>query len=128
MSISTTTSLLLVNTFQNSGTVTLPSTESNLGRILIVKDQTASFDRNPCTLQTASGDSLDSGGTSRVLRVKGQVLELVAGVDHTWHTLADSQLIEQQVGSLTATSVSTLFFSASNLVAPAQAQQLSLRM
>jgi hypothetical protein len=125
MSISTATTLLLVNTFQAPGTVTLPSIQP--GRILIVKDQTASFDRNACTLQTAAGDTFDGGATSRILSVKGQMLEILSGINRVWYTLADSQWAYQQVEQLTATTMSTVFFSASNVIAPAQAQQIGLR-
>lgn len=126
MNVSTATSLLLVNTFQASGTVNLPSALSNLGRILIIKDQTASFDTNPCTLQADSGDAFETGQTTRVLSVKGETLELLAGVDRKWYTLADTQYLTQTVQELTAATVSTLTFSTSNLIAPAQAQQQTI--
>jgi hypothetical protein len=125
MSISTATTLLLVNTFQAPGTVTLPSLQP--GRILIVKDQTASFDRNPCTVEAAAGDLFESGQSTRVLSVKGQTLELVGGINRVWCTLSDSQWVSQQVEQLTATTISTVFFSAPDVIAPDQAQQIGLR-
>lgn len=126
MNVSTATSLLLVNTFQAPGTVNLPGTTSNLGRILIIKDQNASFDRNPCTVQAAAGDTIDSGSDTRVLSVKGQTLEIIAGIQNRWCTLADTQYSFQQVERLTAATISTVTFSTSNVIAPAQAQQQTI--
>jgi hypothetical protein len=122
MNVSSFATFLLVNTYTAAGSVQLPPIQSNIGRSLLIKDQYANFDRSTCTLQAHSGDSFDTGGSTRILRVKGEMLELIAGNDSKWHTLEDSYSQSQIYIQHQSALMSTLTFKAPTIVAPSQSR------
>ena len=59
--LSTFTGLTLVDTQVNPGSIELPPTASQVGRIITFKDKHASFSVNPLTLQCVGSDRFENG-------------------------------------------------------------------
>ena len=128
MNVSTTTTFLLINTRDANGTVQLPPIANAIGRSFLIKDQFANFDRSTCILQADTGDSFDTGGDTKVLNIKGQSIEIIAGADSKWHTLENSFLPSMTVITNTPTTLSSITSLKTNvIVAPAQAIEQTIQ-
>ncbi len=124
--LSTSSSFVLVDTRDSPGTITLPATQSTLGRMIILKDQWGTFQTSSCTLQTVGIDTFAQGAQTRVLTTPYHSLQIIAGTDHKWYTLQDSFATFMQVANQTSRFVSTYLLTANSITAPQQAGQQSI--
>lgn len=113
MSLLLNTDLALINTTANSGTITLPLSTSIPGRVITFKDITATFGQKTLTLNTTNPDTFEDGGTTKVLKESGGIIQL-AGTSNKWYVLAGTQQNTFNISSLLATSISTTTISSMN--------------
>lgn len=113
MSLNLNTDLALVTTTANAGTITLPLSLSIPGRVITFKDITQTFGKNALTLNTTSPDTFEDGGTTKVLRESGGIIQLV-GTSNKWYVLAGTQQNTLNISSLLAISISTNTISSMN--------------
>jgi hypothetical protein len=66
MSLNSNTDLALINTTNNSGSITLPIASSIPGRVITFKDNVGNFTNNNFTLICAGSDTFEDGTTSKV--------------------------------------------------------------
>jgi len=78
MSVNQDTSLVLVNTTNNPGTITLPPASQTPGRLITFKDQAGTFAVNNFTLRAQGADTFDDGTTAKIFRESYGSIQVVA--------------------------------------------------
>lgn len=109
MSVQVPTNLVLINTTNNSGTITLPSASQISGRVITFKDSTGTFAAKPFTLQTTSPDTFEDGTTTRVFNETYGTIQ-VAASGTKWYVLYGTQLNTFRISTLNslATNISSI--------------------
>jgi hypothetical protein len=103
--LSTFTEVGLIDTRNNPGTITLPTTTSIPFRTITVKDIYGNFSKKALTLSTQFGDSFEDGATSKTFSNDFAVMQLYAGGNNKWYILAGSVQTSQLVSSLRVSSI-----------------------
>lgn len=90
--LSTYTGLVVVDSRDNSGTVTLPLTSENPGRAVIFKDDFLSFRNNPLYISTTGADTFEDGSTGFVLSQDGGFAKFIGSGGVWYRTESSSNL------------------------------------
>lgn len=114
MSLNADTNTALINTQLRSGTITLPNTITQPGRIITFKDAVGSFQVSSFTLATQGGNTLD-GIFSTIQVNKLGWTTLVAGNNSTWYTVGGTQINTLITSTVNASYVSTGTLSFANI-------------
>jgi hypothetical protein len=91
MSVSQDTSLVLVDTRNNPGTITLPAASQILGRLITFKDQSGTFATNHFILSTRGDDTFDDGTTTKIFTESYGSIQVVASVSK-WFLVTGTQV------------------------------------
>ena len=98
------TGILLLDTSDAAGIVSLPDAASLIGRTIIIKDGKQSFDTNPLTVQTSGSDTFEDGRSSLILSTKNAFMNFTAAVNSLsqgiWYINSGTNLSTIQVFSL----------------------------
>jgi hypothetical protein len=90
--VSSNATLISVQLNGASKTITLPTTQEQPGRILMIKDtQGHASPSTPLLLQTQGGDSIESFGASYLIQQPYGFLTLYASPNATWNIIAANQ-------------------------------------
>ena len=129
MSVSTTTSLVLVDTRAASGSIQLPPTVESLGRMITFIDQYKS-----CSLQSTftvnTSDSFHpTNQNSYVMNKPGQTVSIIGVVTDPpkWMVIEDDTSRSLTGINLSTVLLSTTTIYASTIQAPAQSQQQTIQ-
>ena len=109
-SIATNTELVLINA-SNPGTINLPS--ASQGRVLNFKDVLGTFRTNVLTLVCGNTDTFEDGSTSKILKEKNGILQIV-GSGTKWYVLNGTQQNTINVSTLQCLNLSTNSISTSS--------------
>lgn len=107
--LSTLTGLTLVDTTNRSGSIMLPETTEEVGRVLTFKDQMNSFPNSTLTLLTNSKDTFEDGTQEKTLNYAGEYLTLVAGTDSVWYQTSAQRLDAIKVSTVNVHNNVTLY-------------------
>lgn len=114
--VSTNVEFVQVNTQTNPGTIQLPNAQALGGRIITFKDITGSFQRNPLTLTTLTGNTFDDGTTRKVLRENFGFLKVASDGISEWNVIEGTQMSMYTISTLnTVATLSTTGISTSQL-------------
>ena len=91
MSVSTATTLMLLDSRVRPGTVTLPLTTTIPGRTLTLKDSTGASGVSTVTISTSGGETFEDGTTTKTLNTAYGFLNLT-GNGGKWYTAAANQV------------------------------------
>ena len=105
-SIATNSELALINA-TNPGTINLPS--ASQGRVLTFKDVLGTFGTNSLTLVCGNSDTFEDGATSKLLKEKYGILQIV-GSGTKWYILNGTQQ-----NSITASTIQCLSISTNSI-------------
>jgi len=106
MSLNLNTDLALINTTNNSGSITLPSASSIPGRVITFKDNVGIFTKNNFTLVCSGSDTFEDGTTSKVFNESFGFIQLVAS-GTKWYILCGVKQNTMTLSSLNVSSIST---------------------
>lgn len=106
MSVNTATSMLLANTQNHAGTITLPSAVTNAGRVITCKDIGGYADMSTITMSTIAGETFEDGFTLRSINQSYGFETFIASSSGKWYTLGASEYYN--FGASTATFQKTL--------------------
>ena len=117
MSVSTATTLMLLDSRVRPGTVTLPLTTTIPGRMLTLKDSTGASGVSTVTISTSGGETFEDGNTTKTLNTAYGFLNLT-GNGGKWYIAAANQPTTATVSSLTASTIngSAISFPSGNAV------------
>lgn len=101
MSVQTDSSMLLANTINASGTITLPSAISKPGRVITCKDIAGNAGISSFTMSTVYGDMFEDGLSIRTINQSYGFESFIATSDGKWLTIAGNELYD--IGASTAT-------------------------
>jgi hypothetical protein len=110
-----------VNTQTNAGTIQLPNAQDVGGRLITFKDIAGSFQRNPLTLTTITGNTFDDGTSTKILRENFGFIEVISDGLTRWNVVDGTQMPSYTistlnvVATLSTTSISTLQLNTSTL-------------
>lgn len=103
-SLNQNTGLAFINTETNGGTITLPNSLLQAGRIVTFKDSTGSFQISSFILATQSGDSIDSS-PSTIQTTSFGWTTLAAGTANQWYVTGGTQLTMMTTSTLNVSSI-----------------------
>ena len=106
MSLNLNTDLVLINTTNNSGSITLPSASSIPGKVITFKDSIGNFIKNNFTLVCAGSDTFEDGTTSKLFNESFGFIQLVAS-GTKWYILCGVKQNTMTLSSLNVSSIST---------------------
>ena len=121
-SVTLPTNLVLANTTNNPGTITLPPASQIQGRVLTFKDTTGSFSKNTLTLQCSGSDTFEDGTTKKVLQETYGTIQVV-GNGTKWYVISGTQINTLYASTINTVALSTISISS----ATAYASTLNLR-
>lgn len=106
MSIQSDSSMLLANTIQRSGTITLPSATAKPGRVITCKDIGGNAGISSIILSTIPGQFFEDGLSLRTINQTYGFESFIATADGKWLTISGNELYD--IGASTATLQQTL--------------------
>jgi hypothetical protein len=112
--LSTYTGLVVVDSRDNSGTVTLPLTSENQGRAIIFKDEFLSFGNNPLYISTSGSDTFEDGTTGFSLNQFGGFAKFI-GVSNVWYKIESSSNLDAYTQRLSVSSLTAGTISVENM-------------
>lgn len=98
--------MLLANTQNHAGTITLPSATSNAGRTITCKDIGGYADVSTITMSTIQGEMFEDGYTTRSINQPYGFETFIASASGKWYTLGATEYYN--FGASTATFQKTL--------------------
>jgi hypothetical protein len=107
--LSTLTGLSLIDTTNRSGSIQLPETTEEVGRVLTFKDQMNNFPYSSLTLLTDPNDTFEDGTQSKTMTYAGEYVTLVAGTDNVWYQTAGQRTDSLQVSTLNVYNNMTMY-------------------
>jgi hypothetical protein len=102
--VSSSSGFVIVDSRSNSGTITLPSASTLVGRSLIFKDGFNSFGTSTLTLSTTGIDTFDNLTSSFTVGETNGFVNLVAG-SNKWHIVSGTRLTNQNVNNMIVSSI-----------------------
>jgi len=106
MSLNSNTDLALINTTNNSGSITLPIASSIPGRVITFKDNVGNFTNNNFTLICAGSDTFEDGTTSKVFNESFGFIQIVAS-GTKWYILCGVKQNTMTQSTLYVSTIST---------------------
>jgi len=106
MSLNSNTELALINTTNNSGSITLPIASSIPGRVITFKDNVGNFTNNNFTLICAGSDTFEDGTTSKVFNESFGFIQIVAS-GTKWYILCGVKQNTMTQSTLYVSTIST---------------------
>jgi hypothetical protein len=113
MALNSNTELSLINTNINAGTITLPASLDNQGRVVTFKDILETFNRNTLTLLCSGSDTFEDNGTSKVLKEQYGSIQVVAS-GTKWYILNGTQVDTLQTVNFNVNAISSITISTIN--------------
>lgn len=115
MSVQLPTDVILANTTNNAGTITLPAANQIQGRVITFKDSGGNFATKTLTLTCAGSDTFEDGTVSKVLRETYGTIQVVAS-SGKWYIISGSQVNTFYASTINATGVSSINVSSSSVL------------
>lgn len=107
--LSTLTGLSLIDTTNRSGSIQLPETTEEVGRVLTFKDQMNNFPYSSLTILTDPNDTFEDGSQSKTMTYTGEYITLVAGTDNVWYQTAGQRTDSLQVSTVNVYNNMTMY-------------------
>jgi hypothetical protein len=99
--ISTNVEFIQANTTTNAGFILLPTTTTNVGRLLTIKDTAGTFGLRPLTLSTIGNDRFEEGvNIKRLIEPFGYITLASDGVNR-WYTIDGTSMNTYTISTLT---------------------------
>ncbi len=102
--LSTTTGLVLIDSRNQSGTITLPEASTVEGRMIYFKDEFGAFNLSTVTLVTDGANVFEDGSTSFQIGQQHGFTSLVAS-SNTWYRLDGTSNTNRTIGQLYASTL-----------------------
>jgi hypothetical protein len=113
--VSSYSGIVVVDSRNQSGTITLPSALDVPGRTLIIKDEYLSFDKNPVSISTAGTDTFEDGTNVMTLSQTGGYVTLIAASTF-WYKIESSKNLDTSVQRLQVSTLNGEVGSISSLI------------
>jgi hypothetical protein len=112
-SVDSYTGIVIVDSRNNSGSITLPAASTVQGRSIIFKDGFNSFGTHPLNLSTSGVDIFENNSNLFSINETGGFINVVAG-SNIWYSINGSYVNTQLVSSITVSSINGNFYTDAN--------------
>jgi hypothetical protein len=115
MSVQLPTQVILANTTNNPGSITLPPANQIQGRVITFKDSGGNFATKALTLVCAGADTFEDGTLSKVLKETYGTIQLVASAGK-WYVISGTQVNTLYASTINTPAISTISLSTSSVL------------